>query len=245
MDLGLRGKVCVVTGSTAGIGREAARMLAEEGATVVVCGRSQGSVEDARADVGAALGVAADLSEPAAPAVVIEAAETAFGRVDCLVNNVGYAKQASLEELVDDDWDSMWQLNVMSYLRAIRAVVPGMRARGYGRIVNVASIAGKEGNPMAGAYSASKAAVIALTKAIGKDLARTGVLVNCVAPAVIETPILEGITEEHIGYMVDRIPMGRMGEPEEVAALICWLASEECSFSTGATYDISGGRAVY
>jgi 3-oxoacyl-[acyl-carrier protein] reductase len=120
-----------------------------------------------------------------------------------------------------------------------------MISAGYGRIVNVASIAGKEGNPMAGAYSASKAAVIALTKAVGKDVARTGVVVNCVAPAVIQTPILDGISQEHVDYMVERIPMGRMGTPEEVAALVCWLASEECSFSTGATYDISGGRAVY
>jgi 2-dehydro-3-deoxy-L-rhamnonate dehydrogenase (NAD+) len=126
-----------------------------------------------------------------------------------------------------------------------RAVIPDMVERGYGRIVNVASIAGKEGNPMAAAYSASKAAVIALTKAIGKDVARTGVIVNCVAPAVIDTPILQGITEEHVEYMVERIPMGRIGEPDEVAALICWLASEECSFSTGATFDVSGGRAVY
>jgi 3-oxoacyl-[acyl-carrier protein] reductase len=126
-----------------------------------------------------------------------------------------------------------------------RAVVPGMTERGYGRIVNVASIAGKEGNPMAAAYSASKAAVIALTKAVGKDLAGTGVLVNCIAPAVIETPLLSGITQEHIDYMVERIPMGRLGQADEVAALVCWLASEECSFSTGATYDISGGRAVY
>jgi 3-oxoacyl-[acyl-carrier protein] reductase len=120
-----------------------------------------------------------------------------------------------------------------------------MTERGYGRIVNVASIAGKEGNPMAAAYSASKAAVIALTKAVGKDLAGTGVLVNCIAPAVIETPLLSGITQEHIDYMVERIPMGRLGQADEVAALVCWLASEECSFSTGATYDISGGRAVY
>jgi len=126
-----------------------------------------------------------------------------------------------------------------------RAVLAGMVERGYGRIVNLASIAGKEGNPMAAAYSASKAAVIALTKAIAKDVARTGVLVNCVAPAVIDTPILDGITEEHVGYMVERIPMGRIGTADEVAALVCWLASEECSFSTGATYDISGGRAVY
>jgi NAD(P)-dependent dehydrogenase (short-subunit alcohol dehydrogenase family) len=124
-------------------------------------------------------------------------------------------------------------------------VLPGMIARGYGRIVNVASIAGKEGNPMAAAYSASKAAVIALTKAIGKDVARTGVLVNCVAPAVIETPILAGMSQEHIDYMVDRIPMGRLGTADEVAALITWLASDECSFSTGAVFDASGGRAVY
>jgi 3-oxoacyl-[acyl-carrier protein] reductase len=126
-----------------------------------------------------------------------------------------------------------------------RAVLPGMLEQGYGRIVLLASIAGKEGNPMAAAYSASKAAVIALTKAIGKDVAQTGVIVNCVAPAVIETPILEGLSQAHIDYMVERIPLGRMGRPEEVAALVCWLASEECSFSTGATYDISGGRAVY
>ena len=126
-----------------------------------------------------------------------------------------------------------------------RAVLPGMIERGYGRIVNVASIAGKEGNPMAAAYSAAKAAVIGMTKSIGKDVARTGVIVNCIAPAVIETPILEGLSDEHVDYMIERIPMGRMGSADEVATLACWLASEECSFSTGATYDISGGRAVY
>jgi 2-dehydro-3-deoxy-L-rhamnonate dehydrogenase (NAD+) len=120
-----------------------------------------------------------------------------------------------------------------------------MVERGYGRIVLVASVAGEEGNPMSAAYSASKAAVIALTKAIGKDLAGTGVLVNCVAPAVIATPMLEGLSEEHLDYMISRIPLGRIGRPEEVAALVAWLASEDCSFSTGATFDISGGRAVY
>ena len=126
-----------------------------------------------------------------------------------------------------------------------RAVLPGMVERGYGRIVNVASIAGKEGNPMAAAYSSAKAAVIAMTKAIGKDIARTGVLVNCIAPAVIETPILAGMSEDHVDYMIERIPLGRMGSADEVAALACWLASDECTFSTGATFDISGGRAVY
>ena len=139
----------------------------------------------------------------------------------------------------------MMGINADGTFYACRAVVPGMVERGYGRIVLVASIAGKEGNPMAPAYSASKAAVIALTKALGKDLAQTGVLVNCIAPAVIETPILDGLSEEHIGYMVERIPLGRVGTAAEVASLICWLASDECTFSTGATYDISGGRAVY
>ena len=128
---------------------------------------------------------------------------------------------------------------------ACRSVIPGMVDHGYGRIVLVASIAGKEGNPMAPAYSASKAAVIGLTKALGRDLARTGVLVNCIAPAVIETPILAGLSQHHIDYMVERIPLGRMGKAEEVAALACFLASEDMSFSTGATFDISGGRAVY
>jgi 3-oxoacyl-[acyl-carrier protein] reductase len=136
-------------------------------------------------------------------------------------------------------------INANGTFYACRAVLPGMTERGYGRIVLVASIAGKEGNPMAAAYSASKAAVIAMTKAIGKDVAGTGVLVNCVAPAVIETPILDGLAQHHIDYMVERIPLGRVGKAAEVAALICWLASEDCTFSTGATYDISGGRAVY
>ena len=139
----------------------------------------------------------------------------------------------------------MLAVNATGSFYACRAVLPGMIERGYGRIVLVASIAGKEGNPMAGAYSASKAAVIAMTKAIGKDVAGTGVLVNCIAPAVIETPILEGLSQQHIDYMVERIPLGRVGKADEVAALVAWLASEDCSFSTGATYDISGGRAVY
>jgi len=145
----------------------------------------------------------------------------------------------------DEEWKRVMAINADGIFWCNRAVAPGMAERGYGRIVNVASIAGKEGNPMAAAYSASKAAVIGLTKAIGKDFAGTGVAVNCIAPAVIATPILEGLSEQHIDYMVERIPMGRMGTADEVAALICWLASEECSFSTGATYDISGGRATF
>ena len=148
-------------------------------------------------------------------------------------------------DVTDEEWRRVMAIDADGVFFCNRAVLPGMVERGYGRIVNVASIAGKEGNPMATAYSSAKAAVIAMTKAIGKDVARTGVLVNCIAPAVIETPMLGGMTQEHVTYMVERIPMGRMGSAAEVATLACWLASEECSFSTGATYDISGGRAVY
>jgi 3-oxoacyl-[acyl-carrier protein] reductase len=255
MDLGLHEKVCIVTGSTAGIGREAARMLAEEGATVVVCGRSQGSVEDARADVGAALGVAADLSEPAAPAVVIEAAETAFGRVDCLVNNVGYAKQASLEELVDDDWDSMWQLNVMSYLRAIRAVVPGMRARGHGRIVNVASTSGKRPSTGMPNYTVTKAAVLSLSRLVADVYAKDGILCNAVAPGPTLSPawLAEGGLADQVASRTGKgredvladvgkaRPIGRMAEPAEIAAAIVFLCSDRASYVTGAAWSVDGG----
>ncbi len=149
------------------------------------------------------------------------------------------------EDVSDDEWRRVHAINLDGVFYANRAALPKMKENGYGRIVNVASIAGKEGNPMAGAYSSSKAAVIGLTKAIGKDVAGSGVLVNCIAPAVIDTPILGQISEEHISYMTSRIPLARMGQPDEVATLICFLASEELTFSTGACFDISGGRATY
>ena len=233
------GKVALVTGGSSGIGAAAARRLLDEGARVASFDL------DAEAPEGV-LALAGDVARSADVETAVAQTHVQLGPIDVLVCSAG-VPGASLPtvDVTDEEWRRVMGINADGVFYCNRAVIPSMVERGYGRIVNVASIAGKEGNPMAGAYSASKAAVIAMTKAIGKDLARTGVIVNCVAPAVIETPILEGITEEHIGYMVDRIPMGRMGEPEEVAALICWLASEECSFSTGATYDISGGRAVY
>ena len=163
-----------------------------------------------------------------------------------LVCSAGITGQSlRTQDVSDEEWRRVMAINADGVFWCNRAVAPGLAVRGYGRIVNVASIAGKEGNPMAAAYSASKAAVIALTKAVGKDLATTGVTVNCIAPAVIETPLLDGLAQSHIDYMVERIPMGRLGKVDEVASLICWLASEECSFSTGATFDISGGRATY
>ena len=233
------GKVALVTGGSSGIGAAVARRLHDEGARVA-------SLDlDAEAPTGV-LSLTGDVARSADVEAAVARVHGELGPIDVLVCSAG-VPGASLPtvDVTDEEWRRVMGINADGVFYSNRAVIPSMVERGYGRIVNVASIAGKEGNPMAGAYSASKAAVIAMTKAIGKDLARTGVIVNCVAPAVIETPILDGITEEHIGYMVDRIPMGRMGEPEEVAALICWLASEECSFSTGATYDISGGRAVY
>ena len=229
----------IITGASSGIGAAAARRLLEEGARVASFDL------DSKAPEGV-LALGGDVSRSADVERALADAQRELGPIDVLVCSAG-VPGASLAtvDVTDEEWRRVMGINADGVFFCNRAVIPGMVERGYGRIVNVASIAGKEGNPMAGAYSASKAAVIAMTKAIGKDLARSGVIVNCVAPAVIETPILDGISEEHIGYMVERIPMGRMGEPEEVAALICWLASEECSFSTGATFDISGGRAVY
>ncbi len=228
------GRVALVTGGASGIGQAAAERLRAGGATVVVFDRHPSA--DIQGDVARSADLDAAVGE----------IEDRHGRLDILVNSAGIpGRSLRTVEVTDEEWRQVMAVNADGSFYACRAVIPGMVARGYGRIVLVASIAGKEGNPMAAAYSASKAAVIAMTKAIGKDLAGTGVLVNCVAPAVIETPILAGLSQEHVAYMVERIPLGRMGRPEEVAALICFLASEECSFSTGATFDISGGRAVY
>jgi 3-oxoacyl-[acyl-carrier protein] reductase len=176
----------------------------------------------------------------------LDAAVAALPRLDVLVCAAGVGGESlHTEDVTDEEWLNVHAINLNGVFYANRAAIPKMRENGYGRIVNVASIAGKEGNPMAGAYSSSKAAVIGITKAIGKDVTGSGILVNCIAPAVINTPMLGGLSEEHLGYMTERIPLGRIGEPAEVAALICWLASEEMSFSTGACFDISGGRATY
>ena len=238
-DYRFSGRVALVTGGASGIGEAVAQRLVSEGAAVAAFDLQPAFAEGV-------LALAGDVSKSADVDTAVKRAEEELGPIDVLVCSAGVPGDSLPSvEISDEEWRRVLAINADGVFFCNRAVAPGMVERGYGRIVNVASIAGKEGNPMAAAYSASKAAVIALTKAIGKDLARTGVAVNCVAPAVIETPILEDVSEEHIEYMVERIPMGRMGRADEVAALICWLASEECSFSTGATYDISGGRAVY
>jgi NAD(P)-dependent dehydrogenase (short-subunit alcohol dehydrogenase family) len=255
VDLGLSGRVCVVTGSTAGIGLEAARMLAEEGATVVVHGRRQESVERARGAVGAALGVAADFAEPAAPAALVEAVEAAFGKVDCLVNNVGIAYQAAFEELGDDAWSEMWELNVMSYLRAIRAALPRMRERGFGRIVNVSSTAGKRPSTGMPNYTVTKAAVLSLSRLVADLYAKDGILCNAVAPgptlsaAWLEEGGLADQVAARTGRSRDEVfgdvgkgrPLGRMAEPAEIAGAIVFLCSDRASFVTGAAWSVDGG----
>jgi NAD(P)-dependent dehydrogenase (short-subunit alcohol dehydrogenase family) len=233
------GRTALVTGGASGIGFAVAERLLREGAKVATLDLTEDGPEDA-------LALTADVRRSEAIGGAVERAESELGPIDVLVCSAGVSGDSlHTVDVGDDEWRRVMAINADGTFFANRAVIAGMTERNYGRIVNVASIAGKEGNPMAAAYSASKAAVIALTKAIGKDLARTNVLVNCIAPAVIETPLLAQMTEEHIGYMIEKIPMGRLGQVDEVAALVCWLASEECSFSTGATFDISGGRAVY
>jgi 2-dehydro-3-deoxy-L-rhamnonate dehydrogenase (NAD+) len=231
------GRAALVTGGASGIGAATAARLRAEGAEVAVFDRET---------VDGYLSLTGDIASSADVDAAVAKVEAELGRVDILVNSAG-VPGASLRtvDVSDEEWQRVFAINANGSFYMCRAVLPGMMARGYGRIVLVASIAGKEGNPMAAAYSASKAAVIAMTKSIGKDVARSGVLVNCIAPAVIETPILDGLSQHHIDYMIERIPLGRMGRAEEVAALACFLASEDLSFSTGAAFDISGGRAVY
>ena len=233
------GRVAFVTGAASGIGEAVARRLLAEGARVAAFDLHPAGLEGA-------LELTGDVASSSEVEAAIASATETLGPIDVLVCSAG-VPGASLrtQDVSDDEWKRVFAINADGVFWCNRAIAPGMAERGYGRIVNIASIAGKEGNPMAAAYSASKAAVIALTKAIGKDFATSGVTVNCIAPAVIETPLLGGLSADHIGYMVEKIPMGRVGTADEVAALVCWLASEECSFSTGATFDISGGRATY
>jgi 3-oxoacyl-[acyl-carrier protein] reductase len=231
------GRTALVTGGASGIGAATAARLRAGGAEVAVFDREE---------VEGYVSVTGDVASSADVNAAVAQVERDLGRIDVLVNSAGVPGESlRTVDVPDEEWQRVFAINAHGSFYMCRAVLPGMLERGYGRIVLVSSIAGKEGNPMAAAYSASKAAVIGMTKSIGKDVAGTGVLVNCIAPAVIETPILRGLAPDHIDYMVERIPLGRLGRADEVASLICFLASEELSFSTGAAYDISGGRAVY
>lgn len=246
----LTGKVALVTGAGSGIGLAAAERLAHEGAAVVLADINLDAAQQAADTIASrglvALPVRADVAKRADVQSMIGAAEAHFGRLDILINNAGIAGRAApIEEVTDDDWEAMMAIDLKSVFLCCQAAIPGMKARHFGRIVNVASIAGKEGNPNMIPYSTAKAGVIGLTKALAKEVASFGIYVNAISPAVIETPILHQLTSEQVAYMVERIPLGRPGQPAEVAALICWLASDEASFTTGQCLDISGGRATY
>jgi len=232
-QLDFKGRTAIVTGGLQGIGAAIVKRLEASGAKVLVW------------DVAAKTG-AVDVSDAAAVERATAKALADLGKIDVLVNNAGVAglNLPSVDYPVEE-WERVLRINLTSQFLCCRAVAPHMAKRKYGRIVNIASIAGKEGNPNAVAYSASKAGVIALTKSLGKELARTGVLVNCVTPAAAKTAIFDQMTREHIDYMLSKIPMNRFVTVEEIASLVCWLASEDCSFSTGAVFDISGGRATY
>lgn len=258
MDLGLRERVCVVTGSTGGIGHETARLLCEEGARVVVVGRSADRVERAREEVGAALGVVCDLSDPAAPQELIAEATSKLGPVDALVNNVGIAYQASFEEISDEQWDELWQLNVMSYLRAIRAVLPGMLERRGGAIVNVSSSAGKRPSTSMPNYSVTKAAVLSLSRLVADLYGGEGIRCNAVTPGPTATEAWlgeggladqqaarSGKTREEVLTAVGAgRPLGRLAEPDEIAAVIAFLCSDRASFVTGAAWSADGGTVA-
>ena len=242
--------VAIVTGAATGIGYGIARRLGADGARVVMVDLD-GSMGEQSASELAARGVdsrleVGDVAEPETAQRAAKQAIDAWGRIDILVNNAGIGgANGNIWELPIDEMDRVYRTNLRGVYSFCHTVIPHMLERDYGRIVNIASIAGKEGNPRMVPYSATKAAVIGLTKSVGKELARTGVRVNCVTPAVVQTRILEEFTPEQVQYMVERIPMGRTGEIDEIAALVAWLASPECSFSTGAVFDISGGRATY
>lgn len=246
MDLGLREKICVVTGSTGGIGAEVARLLAAEGGRVVTCGRSSDGP-----GVGESLHVVADLARRGGPEAVIEAALASFDRVDCLVNNVGYAEIRRFEDVTDEQWDELWQLNVMSYVRAIRAVLPSMRAAGGGVIVNVSSTAGKR--PSAGMpdYSVTKAAVLSVSRLVADLYAKDGIRSNAVAPGPTATAawLADGGLADQQGADREAVlakvgagrPLGRLARAEEIAAVVAFLCSDRASYVTGAAWSADGG----
>jgi len=237
----LDGKLAVVTGGAQGIGRAVAERFIASGAQVVLWDRDKALVEATAKTIGAT-GVAIDVTDAAAVAAAVEAQ----GRIDILINNAGIAgPSVKTWDYPIDTWRQVIELDLNAVYYCCRAVVPGMIARNYGRIVNVSSIAGKEGNPNASAYSAAKSGVIALTKSLGKELAGHDIAVNCITPATAKTRILEQISQEHIDYMLSRIPRARFLKVEEAASMVAWLCSAENSFTTGSVFDLSGGRATY
>jgi 3-oxoacyl-[acyl-carrier protein] reductase len=245
--LDLRGRTAIVTGGAAGIGFAIAQRLVQSGGHVCVWDRDEKALADSAKALGALTSTAkVDVSQEASVATALAETLKRYPKVDILVCSAGITgPNTTVAEYPLADWKQVLDINLTGVFLCNRAVVPHMTKNDYGRIVNIASIAGKEGNPNASAYSASKAGVISLTKSLGKEVAKTGIRVNCVTPAAVKTGMFAQMTQAHIDFMLSKIPMGRFGQVEEIASLVAWLCTEDCSFSTGAVFDLSGGRAVY
>ena len=246
-QLDLHGRHGVITGGATGLGFAIAQRMLASGASVTLWDRDPQALERACKTLGdGARGVLVDVAHYSQVEAALAQTLQATSQIDMLVNSAGITgPNTTLWEYPLLEWERVMQVNLNGVFHVCKAVVPVMRDQDYGRIVNIASVAGKEGNPNASAYSASKAAVIGLTKSLGKELAQTAIRVNCVTPAAVQTPIFEQMKPEHIAYMLGKIPMGRFGTTDEVASMVCWLCTQECSFSTGAVFDLSGGRSTY
>ena len=247
-QLDMKGRSAIVTGGASGIGLAIAKRLAQSGANVAIWDFNEQSMVDAVKALGAVKTFTAkvDVSKIDQVEAAFKSTVAAFGKVDALVNSAGIAgKNATVVEYPIDEWIRVHDINLNGTFFTCRTVAAHMIKNNYGRIVNIASVAGKEGNPNASAYSSSKAAVIGLTKSLGKELAKNNITVNCVTPAAVKTPIFDQVAQSHIDYMLSKIPMGRFGLVEEIAATVAWACTEDCSFTTGATFDLSGGRATY
>jgi 3-oxoacyl-[acyl-carrier protein] reductase len=246
-QLDFKGRHAVITGGATGLGYAIAQRLIASGGSITLWDRDEAGANKAAQALGNnTQAVAVDVSLQESVARAVKATMAHAGRIDALVNSAGITgPNTTVWDYPVDAWRQVIDVNLTGLFICCREVVPHMREANYGRIVNIASVAGKDGNPNASAYSASKAAVMALTKSLGKELAATGVRVNCVTPAAVKTAIFDQMTPEHIAFMLSKIPMARFGEPEEVASLVGWLCTEDCSFSTGAVFDLSGGRSTY
>ena len=246
-QLDLKGRHAVVTGGGSGLGLAISQRLLASGATLTWWDIKGETMAQGAAELGAKVqSVVVDVAKHSSVVAAVKQTLAQHPAVDILINSAGITgPNTKVWDYPPEAWDQVMQINLNGLFHCCREIVPHMRARNYGRIVNIASVAGKDGNPNASAYSASKAGVMALTKSLGKELADTGIRVNCVTPAAVKTAMFDQMTPEHIAFMLSKIPMGRFGMPEEVAAMVAWMCSEDCSFSTGAVFDLSGGRSTY